>query len=513
MNEVILTVIAILKGSWRYRWIALLLAYAVCSVGWVAVYAFPDTYESSATVYVNTTSALEPLLDKMTVNTDVLTRVEMVTTAMLGRPQLEKVARQTDLHLRADSDSGMDALISKMRRDVSISSTRRDPNLYTIRYRDEEPVTTQAVVTTLLDTFVEDSLGENREDTKVAQAFLRQQLDELDTELGAAEQALAEFKRQNVGRMPGESGDYFARLQSEMESLEETRSTLRLAERRRGALQQQIAGESPTLSSGTGPTPQLDARIAENETRLEELQLRFTDRHPDVIAIQQTLAQLREQKSAALEAVSAGHDAGVASDNPVFQNIQIELTKVNVEIASLLEEQATHERKINDLRALIDVIPQVEAELARLTRDYDVKQAQYKSLLERLEMAELSESAEQSKDVKFRIIDPPFLPEAPVAPNRPLIIAGILIAGLAIGAGCAFLLDQINPVFNSSLQLQQLAGLPVLGAVQTMRTKERRRWRRSQLISFFACVSGLVFIFAVVLLLHEPGSDFVQAWI
>ena len=103
MQEQIQDFFADHKGSWRYRWAALGMAWLVCLIGWFAVYTYPDSYESAATVYVDTNSALRPLLDQMTVDTDVLSRVELVTIAMLGRPQLEKVARETDLHLRAAS--------------------------------------------------------------------------------------------------------------------------------------------------------------------------------------------------------------------------------------------------------------------------------------------------------------------------------------------------------------------------------------------------------------------------
>ncbi len=86
MHEILRQVIAELKGSWRFRWIAVAAAWLICLLGWLVVYTLPDSYESEATVYVDTISALRPILDKMTIGSDVLSRVEIVTTAMLGRP-------------------------------------------------------------------------------------------------------------------------------------------------------------------------------------------------------------------------------------------------------------------------------------------------------------------------------------------------------------------------------------------------------------------------------------------
>ena len=244
MQDLIRLLLAEIRGAWRFRWIAIAGAWAVCVIGWLVVYALPDSYESEATVYVDTSSALKPLLDEMTINTDVLEQVELVTTAMLGRPQLEKVARDTDLYLRAQTDSEMDELIFGLRDRINIINDRRQgPNLYRISYRDIEQQMAQAVVARLLNNFVEDSLGADRQDKLKAQEFLRQELGVLEAELTASEQELADFKKANVGRMPGAGGDYFARLQEEMANLDKTRSLLRLADRRKDALEQQLSGD------------------------------------------------------------------------------------------------------------------------------------------------------------------------------------------------------------------------------------------------------------------------------
>ena len=507
MQELLRQIIAELKGSWRFRWIAMAAAWVICLLGWLVVYSLPDSYESEATVYVDTTSALRPILEKLTVGSDVLSRVELVTTAMLGRPLLEKVARETDLYLRASSRVEMDKLIVGMRSRISIENNPRvDPNLYVIRYRDESARTAQAVVAAMLNIFVEDSLGANRLGTQKAQEFLREELAKLQVDLEKSEQELADFKKRNVGRMPGESGDYYARLQSGMEGLRETQSTLQLAQRRRNALMQQLAGEQPMLGLSTGPQSELDERIAQNQTRLEELQLRFTDQHPDVISIKSVLAQLESQKQQQIDELRTGDGTGIASDNPVFQNIQIELTNVNVEIDSLLAQEANQARRVQELRDLADVLPEVEAELKRLTRDYDVTQTQYQSLLQRLEVAELSESAEQSEEVQFRIIDPPLSPLEPASPNRILLLLAVFIVGLGAGGGLSILGNQLRPVFHDSIALREATGLPVLGSVTVMRTHERYASRVRQLSAFGGAILGLCLVCAVVLVFQEPGS-------
>ncbi len=93
MYEIFTNILMQLRGSWRYRWHALLLAWALCGLGWMAVYSLPDTYQVRARFYVSTATVLEPLLDGLMVNTDALNRVNMMTKTLLSRPQLERAAR------------------------------------------------------------------------------------------------------------------------------------------------------------------------------------------------------------------------------------------------------------------------------------------------------------------------------------------------------------------------------------------------------------------------------------
>ena len=95
MREFLDLILAELRGGWRYRWLAINAAWLICLGGWAAVYMMPDSYESQAVVLFDTTSELNELLESLTVNADLLTRVEIVQTALLGRQQLEEVVSKS----------------------------------------------------------------------------------------------------------------------------------------------------------------------------------------------------------------------------------------------------------------------------------------------------------------------------------------------------------------------------------------------------------------------------------
>jgi len=530
MNLAFEKVVDEIRGAWRFRWLAMIAAWVVCILGWLYVFSLPDMYQATAKVYVDTRTVLRPLLDKLTVNTDVDSQLTMVRQGILGRPQLERVARETDLDLRAATPEQRAALIDSLRSRISIegggardySGRESSGGLYVISYQDSNRDKSILVVEKLLNSFVEDTLGGNTEGTKTAQRFLQKQIEEYEARLSAAEDRLAQFKKKNVGMMPGEAGsDYFSRLQNEMDASKKAQSDLGVAQGRREELQRQLRGEVPFLASGGtsnagGAVTASDTtqRIQEAQARLDELLLRFTDKHPDVTATRETLEQLKKRRDAEVEALRRGDPAAIATagaaSNPVYQSIQLALNQNEVAMAALRSEITEHNRKIAELRALVDTVPQVEAEYARLNRDYEVTREGYRELVDRLQKARLSERADETGIVKFEVVDPPAAGFAPVAPNRIRLLAVVLLGGLAVAGGLAYLLHQMRPVFHNTRGLADLTGLPVLGAVSMTWLDHRRMESRMRKLAFGGAAAALLLMFSAVLLFQSSGARVIQ---
>jgi polysaccharide chain length determinant protein (PEP-CTERM system associated) len=178
-------------------------------------------------------------------------------------------------------------------------------------------------------------------------------------------------------------------------------------------------------------------------------------------------------------------------------------------VASLRVRADEYQRRAEILKEMMDTVPQVEAELTRLNRDYGIHKAQYEALLERLEQARLSEEAGQSADnVKFKVIDPPRLPLTPIGPNRPLFMSIVLLAGIGAGIGIAFVLSFLRPVFDSRRSLREVTGLPVLGSVGMVWTAGQIWRRRMGLVAFVFAASGLAVAFSGVMVVELLGLNF-----
>jgi polysaccharide chain length determinant protein (PEP-CTERM system associated) len=531
MQALIDTVLIELRGMWRFRRIALSVAWGICLVGWLVVYVLPDKYESRARVNVDTRTALRPLLQGLAVDQDVESQLNQVRQALLGRANLEKVAQKVGLISAATPPWERERVVGSLASRLEIAlepPAVRDPRipntLYRIVYSDETRQRALQVVDTLLNSFVEDTMGTERSGTASAHRFLREQLAEYERRLAEAETNLAAFKKKNLGLVPGEEGDYFQRLQAENAQIKTLEGQLSVATSRRSELSRQLSGEIPFVPpaegttanrSGTTAGPQDTAsRIQETQARLDEMLLRFTDKHPDVIAVRETLDALRARQQIEMAALRRG-DAGAAavagaSSNPVYQSIQLQLNQVDVEIAALRGQLNDHRRSVGELRKLVDTAPEVEAEFKRLTRDYDVTRTQYNALFERLERARLSEGAEQTGIVRFDIVDPPSAGFAPIFPNRPLFLIAVLIFAVGAGGGVAFLMHQIKPVFSSARNLADLTGMPVLGSVSRTWVEKQRAEMRHGLMRYAAASGLLLMLFIVAVAVQQPASRFLR---
>ncbi len=507
-----------LRGAWRFRWLALAVAWGVALLLWTAVFLIPDSYQATARVFVDTKTMLSEVTRGITVDADVDTQIQRVRQALLGGPQLQKVAEETDLVTANQPARAKQAVLDKLRDTIEINGglSRDSPTagVYTISYKNYSRQKSLQVVDRLLNTFVEGTLGGKRQGSEQAQQFLVTQIADYERRLSTAEERLADFKKRNVGLMPGAQGDYFTRLQTEMDNLNKAQASLAVAVRRKEELQRQLRGEQPFTSGsgasqGSAPAPMVSdtgTRIRETQAKLDDLLLRFTDKHPDVIALRATLKDLEARQKAELDAARRG-DPGAAdraglTANPVYQNIELQYNQAGVEVAAIQQEIADRQAKIASLRGLMNTAPEVEAEFARLNRDYDVTRAQYHALLERLDRARLGEEAEATGIVRFEIIDPPSASFAPIAPKRPLLIAAAFVVALVAGGAVAYLMHLLKPVFLSVRQLSAITGMPVIGAVSMTWLEKYRSHGRRAAVLYAAATAVLVFVAAVTLILQ-----------
>lgn len=506
MPELLERAVDVLRAIRRFRWTALLVAWLVAVIGWAAIYQMPDRYIARARVFVDSNQILKPLLQGLTVQPDIDQQVALMSKTLLNRPNLEELARKADLDVQATTTYEKELLLDRLESALSLSTARGNSSLYTVSYTHENPVIARRVVQEMINIFVENTLGEEREDTTTAQQFLDRQIAEYERRLLTAERRLSEFKRENAGKMPGESGGYYQRLDLAKSSERAARLELREARNRRDALRRQLRDEQPAIPEGGvgAPPSATDEQLRAQVQELEELMLRYTERHPRVSQLRESIANLERRKEREQREGNTGTTPSYKLvPSPLYQELRTMLATADGRVAELEARVADYTEQIAELEATVDTIPKIEAELQDLDRDYAIIKSQYERLLERRESARLSERVEQNvDDVKFRVIDPPFVPSKPSSPDKPKLSAAVFVVALGAGGALAYGLALLRPVFYSAEAIALRSGRPVLGTISRQPMLRSRLGKTIGWIAFAGLALLLALAFALVMAVH-----------
>ena len=504
----------VLRGMWQGRWAGLAVAWLAAVAGTAFVFLTPDRYEATARVFVDTQSLLKPLLHGLTVQPNVEQEVAMLSRTLVSRPNLEKLVRMTDLDLEAKTAEGREKLIDGLSRKVYIKSV--GVNLYTIGFAHPDRAQATRVVQSLLSIFVESGLAPKTQDTGQAQRFIEEQIKHYEQKLSEAENRLKEFKLKNLDLNVSQGRDFFGSMATLTESVQETRLLLQEAEKSRDALKQQVTDEEerpPTLiaeleEAPAVSTPELDTRLAALTKNLDEMLLRYTDSHPDVVnarrVIREAEAQRDEQRKRFAEQQERRKRAGASASgkNTVFPQMKLAMAESEAQVARLRARVREQEQRLAQLRLSARSVPEREAQLTQLNRDYAIQKQNYDALVARRESALMSAEVQAATGVAtFRIIDPPQVLPDPVAPNRKMMIGAVLLAALLAGLGGSYLFSVLHPTFYDARGLKKFAQRPMLGTVSLVTTPEVVSRRRRSTLAFLGGVGALGAAYAGVLTL------------
>jgi len=490
MAELTALTLNFLKALGKYRWHAVIITWIVALCGWAVVLKLPSQYDASARVYVDTQSILKPLLSGMTMMPNLEQQVMFMRRTLISRPNVERVMRMVDLDVKTSDPKEQEETVNKLMSEIRMVGTERD-DIYTISYTSPNPKLGKDVVQAFLTIFVEGSYGGKKLDSDKAVQFIDDQIRNYEEKLVAAENKLKEFKIRNMGMLPTEGADFASRMNGGGEALNQARLELAEAEQARNAIRRQIAGTPAAPGERALPAPidpELEARLATVTKNLDALRMQFTEQHPDIIANRRLLEQLQARKEEESRKPRSALDPG-ASYSPMMQQLNVSLSDAEARVASLQARVAEYTSRVARLRTQSAAVPEIEAQLAQLNRDYEVNRENYQKLLERRESAKLSGDLSSATDMlTFRVIDPPSVPLKPSGPNRLLLFSAVFAAALGVGLVAAFLMSQLRPTFLSQSALRDTTGVPILGSISMNWTGAQTVRRKRRLIQLGAAI-------------------------
>jgi polysaccharide chain length determinant protein (PEP-CTERM system associated) len=498
MQELVEQLLAQLRGMWQRRWIGLGVAWLAAIIGAIIVFRLPDKYEASARVYVDTQSMLQPLMAGLAINPDPSQQVAILSRILLSRPNLEKIIRKSDL----DTSAGRNAadLVDETVGSLSINRAGGD-NIYTIAFRYPDGRKARDVVQAALSTFIEQSLGRTRSGTDSARKFIDDQIKDYESKLRESEARLQAFRLKYLGLIGTSGLGYVQQMTTVTEQIKDTRVELRVAEQTRDGIRKQLEEQTrrgpvaTTKRIAAVAVPELDNRINEQKRQLDELLRKYTDQHPDVVSIKRLLTQLLEDRKREIEVRSkaAEDDPGnPLTGDPVAQQLKVALNDAEANVTAVRARLSEYEARHSQLRSSAEIMPKIDMELTQLDRDYGIQKRQYENLVGKRETASLTGKLEDAGVAEFRIIDPPRVTPAPVAPNRLLLLGVVVAVSLFAGVATSWLVSQARPTFRDGRTLREVAQRPLLGMISILPTHSWRVMQRRAALLFAGGLSGLV---------------------
>jgi polysaccharide chain length determinant protein (PEP-CTERM system associated) len=498
----------LVDAVWRHRRLALATAWAVGVVGAAAIWFVPERIEASAKLYVDTQSVLKPLMSGLAFQQDPENQVRMLARTLISRPNVEKLVNDPKLRFDTSDPAQTEILIEQLTQKIRLRP-EGGGNLYQLSFRDVDSERARLVIEKLVAMFVRTSAESKRRDSKDASRFIEEQIKVYEGKLTEAEDRLKEYKVRNFGVSGTGPQDHFQRISALSETVTKLQIDLQAAVNSRDALLRELQKEDPQLprealgpngsARDVQPPSEVDTRLELQRRQLDDLQRRFTDQHPDVIAARRLVRELEaEQAAERKRAAASAPRSGNAATNPVYQSLRVSLARAESDVATLRTQLSAQQSMLEKARNTATRIPQAEAELQQLNRDYEIIRKNYDQLVARRESASLGEKIDETTaSTEFRIVEPPAVSPSPVFPGRRLLAAGVVVASLTAGVLVAYLVSLLHPVVGRVSELKALTGRPVLGSISVALTETGRTAQRREMTQL-GLMLGLLLIALIV---------------
>jgi len=456
-----------------------------------------------------------------TVTIELADRLRTIAQQINSRTRLEKIINQYDLYLDIRAFRTIADAVETFRKNIEINVGRSErgsgSGSFEIAYMNVDPVKTRDVTNAITNLFIEDNLKLRQAQATGTTEFLNHELERMKEVLRQKEEQVREFKEKYMGILPEQMENNYrilAQLQQQLDSID---ITLQQTENRKLLVQTQLSGLE-TVQAGSRVTGRLQLGPAADQTptsleelrqQLQSLKSRYSDNHPDVVRLKDTIAKFeKEQKTHTLDKDLESPDVtpplSEAQGLMVTQRegLLSQLELIDNEIGTLAMRKKEIAGQIARYQQRIEEGPKIELLFVDLRRDYSQASENYQSLLQRKSQAQLAENLEKTQQAEqFSIIDPAKLPEKPFKPDSKKVLAlGFMIA-LGCGLGLAYVLEYLDQTFRSSKDLETVVKLPVLVSVPVVSTKRERRlnlikkiWAAGALVSMASVLFYALFL-------------------
>lgn len=449
------------QSVWRRRWLSMATAWLICLAGWAVIALWPTHFVASAVIHANLAVLME---QDVVAEQSEENPVSALHALLLSDRAIEDVKRQIALD---------ETQVASLEGDLVLHSTVQP--VFALTYGHHDPDVAKQVLETVLSSY-RDQLNEASTAFDESAEALDKLIEDHELRIQFAEADLVAFKRDNANFLEAPEGesDEVTLLDNEVANLEQQlASTV--------ALRDEIAAElaeAPALDAAATPPSKSPQEIEAERKTLEEelanLQVRYADSHPYVVAVLEAIDTLDSEAGRGGDV--AGEEASLLADIDAAdrQALAEEHASLIVEVSTLNSRLANKRGEIELLQTLTQTTTSVEAELAELEVG---RQTLTEALVDlqrrRDELGEVKKG--EARQEAFRLIKEPELPTAPTGPSRLMGLLAVLVVGAGIGAAAAVFCNRLRGVFENAWQLRRRFDVGVLGTISEVMTPAERK--------------------------------------
>lgn len=319
--------------------------------------------------------------------------------------------------------------------------------LVDIYYTSPDPDFSARVVNAWTEHFIEASLARRFEATSYAREFLEERLGQLRERLDQSERLLVAYaSRQGIINLPPSGGaEGSATNERSIVSDDLVALNRELAQ----ATADRVQAQSRLRTSGASVNEALqnDAinglrqRRAELASEYSKLLVQFEPEYPPARALQSQIQQLDRAIS-----TEVGRVQGTLQQN----------------YRASASREAALQQRVNALKSDLLDLRRRSIQYNIYQRDVDTNQQLYDGLLQRYKEIGIAGGVGANN---IAVVDPASVPEKPSSPNLVFNMLVALLGGLALGAGLALAIEQMDEAIADPTEVEKALGLPLLGAI------------------------------------------------
>jgi len=522
-----------------------------------AALTLPSVYRSEATILIEEQDIPEELV-RSTITGYADQSIQMISKRVMTRTGLTGVIEKYNLYEQARESLTMEDVIINMRNDINlemVSADVIDPRngrsqqatiAFKLAFNSNDPKVAQAVTNELVSLFLDENTRERREQAAEVTTFFSGAAQNLSHQISELEAQLAQFKQEHQGQLPEHAQlnqqlmerteqqlrDSIRRMQildermiflnAELRTIQphriitdirgvslDPRERLRLLHAQYVSMKSIYSAQHPDLRrlkaeldilkkelGSSENTELLKQRLRERRILLQRASKKYSENHPDVVNLKNTIASL---EISVKEAEIAFVTQMEKPENPAYISVQAQLNAAKTERAGIKIEQKEIQQKLQEYEGRLLATPEVERIYRNLSRDYEGAVAQYQEIKAKQRAAQVSHELEiGQKAQRFTLLEPPVLPINPVSPDRKAILFLGFIFSIVAALGFAALRESLDNSIQGRVGIVRVLHQEPLGIIPYIENSVDKKKRRIKL--FFIVMLLIISVFIAVLL-------------